>query len=419
MVLNLWYAKIEMIPKTAQSNNTVLQQLCKLIPSDLVNRIAKQTGIDQQARDFTPMSHVAAMLFAQLARIVSLSDLRDWLRLKSSILKRFSIHPPGKNTLAHANKTRDADFIQTLFWEVNALFTRQTPSFAHGVRNKSPLHRFKHKVHAIDSTVLQLFSNCIDWAKYRARKAAAKVHLRLDLRSFLPSFVFIGKGSQHDVTQARELCKNLKAGEIVLMDRGYNSYVFYDELDQRGVWWVTRAKDDMEYVVIEDLSIGKKGVVKDELVHLPNAANPDMTVRRIEAYVEVKAEMELIVFITNNEHWSPRTVCDLYQRRWDIEVFFRQIKQVLHIGTFLGYSANAVAWQVYCALLMYLLLRYQSFLSKWNCCFTHLFTRVRAALWEHIRLAHLMECYGTATGPPDDPPDQYRGYLKGFEHVVS
>ena len=404
-----------MITKTAQSNSTVLQQLCKLIPLDLLQRIASEKGVDKQARAFTPMSHVAAMLFAQLARVVSLSDLRDWLQLKSGSLQRFCIHPPGKNTLAHANKNRDADFIRTLFWEVNALFARQTPAFAHGIRNKSPLHKFKCKIHAVDSTVIQLCANSIDWAKYRARKAAAKVHMRLDLRSFLPSFLVVGKGSQNDTARAEELCKGLQEGEIVVMDKGYNDYGFFDRLDKRGVWWVTRAKDNMEYVVIEELSTGKKGIVKDELVHLPGASNPDMTVRRVEAYVEINGELRLMVFITNNEDWSPRTVCDLYRRRWDIEVFFKQVKQVLHISTFLGYSANAVIWQIYSALLMYLLLRYQAFLSKWTCSFTQLFTRVRAALWELIDLSCLMECYGTASEQPDEPKFRGQACLEGLE----
>ena len=199
-----------MITKTAQSNSTVLQQLCKLIPLDLLQRIASEKGVDKQARAFTPMSHVAAMLFAQLARVVSLSDLRDWLQLKSGSLQRFCIHPRGKNTFAHANKNRDADFIRTLFWEVNALFARQTPAFAHGIRNKSPLHKFKCKIHAVDSTVIQLCANSIDWAKYRARKAAAKVHMRLDLRSFLPAFLVVGKGGQNDTARAEELCKGLE-----------------------------------------------------------------------------------------------------------------------------------------------------------------------------------------------------------------
>jgi hypothetical protein len=409
-----------MIPKTAQSNTTLLQQLCKLIPLGLLNRLAKDTGVQQKARKFTPMSHVVAMLFAQLARVVSLSDLKDCLRLKSGVLKRFSIHSPGKNTLAHANKNRDSKFIENLFWELHHTFCTQSPMFAKGKRNKSPLHRFKfRRIHAMDSTVVKLVSNTIDWAKYRARKAADKVHVRLDLRTFLPSFVAIGKGSQNDVARATELCAGLKEGEIVLMDRGYNDYTFFDALDKRGVYWVTRTKDNMEYVVIEQLTTGHKDIVKDELVHLPNADNPDMTVRRVEAYVEVDGERRLMVFITNNEQWSPRTVCDMYQLRWDIEVFFKQIKQVLHINIFLGYSENAVAWQIYSALLMYLLLRYQAFLSKWTCSFTQTFTRFQAAMWEFVAIGSLMQCYGKATEPLPVPNDPQQAYFTGFEACMA
>jgi hypothetical protein len=124
-----------------------------------------------------------------------------------------------------------------------------------------------------------------------------------------------------------------------------------------------------------------------------------MKIRRVEALVEIDGKTRVMVFITNNTEWSPRTVCDLYKRRWDIEVFFKQVKQVLKLGSFLGYNENAVAWQIYSAMIVYVLLRFQAWLSKWSEPFVRLFAIVRSSLWERIDItAHLLS-YGTAPEP--------------------
>jgi hypothetical protein len=131
------------------------------------------------------------MLFAQLSHAISLNDVCDWLRLKAAALSRLRISPPSRNALAHANKVRSADFIETLFWSVLEHLQNIQPSFAQGKKGKGLLRRFKVKIHAVDSTVMELVANCIGWAKHRRRKAAAKMHLRLDLHSFLPSFAIV------------------------------------------------------------------------------------------------------------------------------------------------------------------------------------------------------------------------------------
>jgi hypothetical protein len=123
-----------------------------------------------------------------------------------------------------------------------------------------------------------------------------------------------------------------------------------------------------------------------------------MILRRVEAWVEVDSQMRLMAFITNNFDWSAQTVCDLYRRRWDIEVFFKQVKQSLKLGSFLGHSANAVKWQVYTALLVYVLLRYMAHLAEWGHSFTRLFAVMRSTLWERICVLALLKSYGTASG---------------------
>lgn len=218
-----------------RSNVTVLQQLLNLIPLRLVGLHARESGAEAMARTFSVRSHLAALLFAQLAHAIGLNDVCDWLRLKRAALSRFGVAPPARNTLSHANKHRDADFIEGLFWSTLAHLQSACPSFAAGRRGKGILWRFKVRVHAVDSTVMQLVANCMDWAKHRRRKAAAKMHLRLDLHSFLPSFAVVDTAAHHDNKRAREVCAGVCAGEIVVFDKAYVDFFHLSELGERGV----------------------------------------------------------------------------------------------------------------------------------------------------------------------------------------
>ena len=384
--------------KPAHSNVIVLKQLLNFIPRSLLNQTARQTGVDAKARTFSVLSHVAAMFFAQLSHAISLNDVCDWLRLKAAALSRLQILPPSRNTLSHANKVRSADFIETLFWSVLGHLQNIQPGFARGKRGKGLLRRFKVRIHAVDSTVMELVANCIGWAKHRRRKAAAKMHLRLDLHSFLPSFAVVDTAAHHDNRRAREVCAGVSPGEIVVFNKAYVDFEHLHDLDQREVWWVSRAKENMAYKVKKTLTKGVKGIVKDQLIVLKSPKHKGMLLRRVEAHVEIEGEERLMVFITNNLSWSPRSVCDLYRRRWDIEVFFKQVKQTLKLSNFLGHSANAVRWQVYTALLVYVLLRFEAYLSNWAHSFTRLFAVVRSAVWERLDLLELLKSYGTASG---------------------
>ena len=276
------------------------------------------------------------------------------------------------------------------------------PRFAGSKGGKRLLHRFKRVIHVVDSTTIQLIASCLDWAKHRRRKAAAKCHLRLDLQSFLPRFVLIDTAKDHDNKRAREVCAGVKAGEIVLFDKAYLDFVHLFLLTLRGVFWVTRAKDNLKGKVVKRLQRGRKGhILRDDLIRLKTPASkkdyPDV-LRRVVALVEVDGRLQEMVFLTNNLVWSANTVVELYRCRWQIEVFFKQIKQTLQLADFLGQSANAVRWQVWTALLVYVLLRFLASLSVWAHSFTRLWTLVRAALWRKLDLVALLKRYGTAGG---------------------
>jgi len=188
------------------------------------------------------------------------------------------------------------------------------------------------------------------------------------------------------------------------------------DLQERGVFWVTRAKDNMAYEVVGKMPESKDSrILRDEIVWLknPKAPAPEF-MRRVAALVEVNGEEREMVFLTNNLTWSPRSVADLYRCRWQIEVFFKQIKQMLQLADFLGHSANAVRWQVWMALLVYVLLRYLSYLSQWTHSFTRLFTILRAVLWARLDLRGLLDCYGTAKSQFRNLAQPDQAYFPGF-----
>jgi hypothetical protein len=386
----------------SRSKLSVLRQLCNWIPTHLVPKLARETGVDEKARTFSPWSHVVSLLFAQLTHAIGLNDVCDALRLHSGPLSALrGATPPSRNNLSHANKHRDAAMAEQLFWSVLEHLQAIKPGFARGARFRLA-RRFKRVIHLVDSTTIELVASCLDWAKHRRRKAAAKCHLRLDLHSFLPRFAIIDTARHHDAKRARELCAGIRAGEIVIFDKAYVDFAHLFELLQRGIFWITRAKDHLQYRVVQKMPRSKDPrILRDELIELEvyrSHRDYPQRMRRIVARVEVDGKEIEMVFLTNNLEWSAGTIADLYRCRWQIEVFFKQIKQTLQLSDFLGQSANAVRWQIWMALLLYVLLRFVGWINDWAHSFTRLFAVVRSVLWERWDLTGLLRLYGTAGG---------------------
>lgn len=359
--------------------------------------------MDKKIRTFSAWSHVLSLLFAQLTHSIGLNDVCDALGLHSGPLSSIrGATAPTRNNLSHANKVRSADMAEKLFWAVFEHLGNLSPGFVSGRAGKRFARKFKRTIHLVDSTTIPLIASCMDWARHRRRKAAAKCHLRLDLQSFLPRFAIVDTARHNDAKRARELCAGIKAGEIVIFDKAYVDFAHLADLCMRMVFWVTRAKDNMRFKVVRRYQRGAAGkILRDDLIGLTTPASrkdfPKL-MRRIVALVEVDGKEVEMVFLSNNLEWSAASIVELYRCRWQIEVFFKQIKQTLQLADFLGTSANAVRWQVWTALLVYLLLRYVAFLSEWSHSFSRLFTLIRAALWRKWDALSLLRRYGTAGG---------------------
>lgn len=375
-----------------------LRQICNLIPTFLVSKLARQTGVDRRARTFTPWSHVVTMLYAQLTHALSLNDVCDALKLFSGPLSAIrGAIGPSPNALSHANRVREARMAEQLLWEQLEHLRTLSPGFGAGERR---LRRFKRRLYAVDSTVITLVANCMSWAKHRRRKAATKLHMRLDLQSLLPRFAIVDLAPHHDNTRAAQMCAELRAGEIAIFDKAFLAFKNLWNLTQRGVFWVTRAKENLDYRVVKrHLRKAQGKVLRDDLIRLGGSKSKQLypgLLRRVRARVELKGEEVEMEFLTNNLEWSPQSIADLYGCRWDIEKFFRQIKQTFQLADFLGNSANAVHWQIWIALLLYVLLRYLAFLSRWPQSFTRLWALCRSSLWRKIDLVELLRSYGIA-----------------------
>ena len=391
-------------PKPTRSQFSALRQLCNLIPKGLVSDLAAEAQDAPKARTYSYWSQVVALIYAQLTHAVGLNDVCDSLRLHSGPLSAIrGATPPSRNNLSHANKQRPACIAEQLFWRVLGHLRAQHRGFGTAPGGRRLAHRFKCAIHVVDSTTIELIARCMDWAKHRRRKAAAKCHLRLNLQSFLPSFAIVDTAKDNDNKRAREVCATINEGEVVLFDKAYVDFEHLCDLDERGVSWVTRAKDNMAFHVAgRRLRKASGKILRDDEITLriqkSSQAYGHKRLRRIVALVEVDGRQREMVFITNNFQWAASTVADLYKCRWQIEVFFKQIKQTLQLADFLGNSANAVRWQVWIALLVYVLLRFQAWASGWGSSFIRLWASVRSALWLKIDLVSLLRWYGTAGG---------------------
>ena len=407
-----------MAHKPTRTNPSVLTQLYNLIPGFPVSKIARQCGVNKKARTFRPWSHLVVLVFAQFTYALSLNDTCDALKNHAAKLLRIrGAVAPSKNAFSHANRERDGNMAQMLFWEILNHFVSIHPRFG-GQRFKGMPRRFKRAVHAVDSSTIHLVVNCIDWARHRRKKAAAKLHLRLNLQCFLPAFAIVDTAAHNDNKRARELCAGLDAGEIAVFDKAYVDFAHLCDLTKRAVFWVTRAKDNMQYRLKKRLlkkTVGK--ILRDDLIVLTTDASREkypQALRLVRAIVEVDGKDREMEFLTNNLEWAASSIADLYKSRWQIEVFFKEIKQTLQLCDFLGHNKNAVLWQVWTALILYVLLRFLAFANSWQHGFKRFFCLLRSSVWDGVGIASLAALCGTAGGAPAMRAAPEQLYLPGF-----
>jgi hypothetical protein len=354
---------------------SMFSQLLKLFPRTEFQALVKRTHAERHARGFTCWGQFVAMLFCQLGRAHSLREICGGLRSSEGKLKHLGITAPSRSTLAYANEHRPWQLYRAVFQELLGRCQSAVPA-----RRK---FRFKNKLVSLDSTVIDLCATLFDWAKFRRTKGAVKLHCLLDHDGYLPSVVVVTEGKRHDVRVARTL--RFDPGTIVVLDRAYVDYAWFGRLTGDGVFFVTRLKDNALYRVVERRRPPERSPVqRDEVIRLTGVAAETKCphdLRRVEVYVPEKDET--LVFLTNQLALGATTIAAIYKDRWQIELFFKALKQNLKIKTFVGTSANALKVQVWTALIAMLLLKYLQLRSRFAWSLSNLVALLRMNLFTH------------------------------------
>jgi len=373
--------------------SSMFSQLLQLFPRLEFYKMVKETKAECHARGFTCWGQFVAMLFCQLGRAHSLREITNGLRSCEGKLKHLGIAAPKRSTLAYANEHRPWKLYQKVF------FALLNQCRAQVVGKKK--FRFKNKLVSLDSTTIDLCLSIYDWAQFRRTKGAIKLHLVLDHDGYLPSFAVITDGKVSDVKVAHLL--KFAPGTIVVDDRGYNDYRLFGTWTSNGVYFVTRMKDNALYKVVETKVIPQnRNILKDEIILLTGVKAEEKCpypLRRVEVYDSEKEQT--LVFLTNNLKLVASTISAIYKDRWQIELFFKALKQNLKIKTFVGTSANAVKIQIWTALITMLILRYLQLRSQFKWSLSNLVALLRMNLFTHRDL------WAWLNKPFDVPPVPY------------
>jgi hypothetical protein len=340
-------------------------------------RAVKQHSAERNAKGFTCWGQFVAMLFCQVAQLKSLREVCMGLASCEAPLKHVGIsETPNKSTLAYANEHRPWELYQTIFGQL--LEKCQAEVAVRGGRKK---FRFKNKLMSLDGSIIDLSASMFDWAKYKRTKGAIKLHLLLDHNGYLPSFAVVTEGKHSEVAVARGL--RLEPGTILVIDRGYNDYKWFAEMTGEGIFFVTRMKTNTVYAVEAECEVPANGnVLRDQIISLPalrKAGEEPVLFRRIEYWNADKRE--ILVFFTNLLHLAASTIAAIYKERWQVELFFKALKQTLKVKTFLGTSANAVKTQIWTALIAMLILKYLQMKSTFGWSLSNLAALLRQQLF--------------------------------------
>jgi IS4 transposase len=341
---------------------SIFSQVLKLFSRGGFEKAVKQHKVERHARGFTSWGQFIAMLFCQVGRAHSLREICGGLACCEGQLKHLGVPvAPKRSTLAYANEHRPWELYQTVFEQT--LLKCQDLVRSQGGRKK---FRFKNKLMSLDGSIIDLSVSMFDWAKFRRTKGAIKLHLLLDHDGYLPSFAVVTEGKTSEIKVARTL--RFAPGTILAIDRGYNDYAWFRELTQEEVYFVTRMKEKAVYEVQEEVRVPQNSnVVRDQIIYFPRLAvegEQPVLFRRVEIWDKEKEEA--IVFLSNLLAFGATTIAAIYKDRWEVELFFKGLKQLCKIKTFVGTSANAVKTQVWTALIAMLVLKYLQLKSSFS-----------------------------------------------------
>jgi len=379
---------------------SLFNQLLRHFPRAEFAALVRKHDAERGAKGFTCWAQLVAMLFCQMAHADSLREICNGLACSLGKLVHLGIGvAPNKSTLGYANKHRPAKLYEELFYTALGRFRDEK-----GLGMRKQRFRFKNKLLSLDSTTISLCLEMFPWAKFRRAKGGVKAHVLLDHDDYLPRYVLITEARRSDVKMADAF--PLNAGSIVVMDRGYNDYALFGKWTDQKIYFVTRLKDNAAYEVLAEGPVpANRNIRSDQLIQFTGEkAQRDCPspLRRVVVWDPIN-ERE-IVLLTNLQEFGATTIAAIYKDRWEIELFFKALKQNLKVKTFVGTSENALRIQIWTALIAILLLKWLHHLSKARWSLSNLASMLRMNLFTYRDLtAWLDNPFGT---PPILPESQ-------------
>ena len=335
-------------------HNTILSQILRLVPRHEFKSLEIKHDSKRRSDAMSRWTQFVSMAIAQLCSRSSLRDIESTIASQSHLGYHLGSGSVKRATLSRANRTLDFRFYESLFSKLYAL-----------CQNRSGKHpfRFKGKLFSLDASLLDVSMKVFPHANYNNRKAAYKLHVGLDHDGLIPAFAAITRGKTGDQTQAKLM--HFPKGSVLVFDKGYSDYGWHNQLTEQGIFWVTRIRGNAKYRVLERRIINRsQGITSDQTIEFTSLRSSKKCLRPVRRIGYRDAETgKHYVFTTNHFDWSAKTIADIYKQRWQVELFFKWIKQNLKIKTFMGNTDNAVMTQVMIALCVYLILAYLKFQS--------------------------------------------------------
>lgn len=356
--------------------NTILRQLTVFFPRHDFEQLAKTHHKGQKFRSFNRWSQFLAMMIAQTSGLKSLRDITDNLKSQGKRLYHLGMKKTTRATLARVNEKQPHELYKAMFYKMLTKCSKVAPQ-----------HRFKFKgkIYLLDTTTIDLCLTVFPWAKFRRAKGAIKLHMGLDADGYLPSFMDLTDGKFHEIRWAKTLA--LPSGSCAVFDKGFTDYTWYQALTDKNILFVTRLKKNaVPFYLRKRAGRKAQNITGDQTIKLDKMKS----LLRLVSYTDPETGKKY-QFLTNAMNLKATTIADLYKERWQIEQFFRWIKQNLRVKTFFGTTANAVLTQIWIALCVYLLLSFLKFRAKLGISITRILRLLHLNLFARRDLADLLK----------------------------
>lgn len=336
--------------------SSVFAQMLQMIPRYEFQKAVKLHKSERHSKGFSSWSQFVALLFCQIAAHDGLRGVVAGMAAHTSRLYHLGVRKIKRSTLSYANFHRSHKVFQEMFLTLLAKVSSRAPK--HKFRFKNPLYSF-------DATTVDLALSLYDWAKFRKTKGGIKIHVKLNHSGYIPEFITVTNAKRHEVKEVDSF--QLRSGDVVVFDRGYTDFARFAKYCDEGIYFVTRLKKNADYRVVERRNVSKhKNISSDQIIELCGFyTKKKCPVRLRRIRIKDPETQKYIELLTNQMEWSPATIGAVYKDRWQIEIFFKTIKQNLKIKSFLGTSKNAILSQIWVAMIAYLLLSYMKFLSSY------------------------------------------------------